>query len=229
MSSRTNRKLPLWLLILAAVIGGVLFYVSDNQPQRGATIPADAAIVNTVDAQATIAPTMVAVDDAQSADEITSADDAQAQRPSIISQNTTLFIPSAGVASRVIETYLDGQTWDVSQLGSNVGHLQGTPWIEQGVRGNVVLSGHVELSNGRRGVFANLEELKVNDLVRLTVNGEQFDYFVTEIRTTTPDDLTPVMPTSSHRLTLITCDSYSFTADSYLERMIIVAEPAGAA
>jgi sortase (surface protein transpeptidase) len=58
------------------------------------------------------------------------------------------------------------------------------------------------------------------------VNGERRVFIVTEIRTTTPDDLSPIMPTRSERLTLITCGAYDFFQDAYLERLIIVAEPA---
>jgi sortase (surface protein transpeptidase) len=41
---------------------------------------------------------------------------------------------------------------------------------------------------------------------------------------TTPDDLTVLYPTTDERLTLITCDSYDFLQDAYLERMVVIAD-----
>jgi LPXTG-site transpeptidase (sortase) family protein len=123
-----------------------------------------------------------------------------------------------------VQAYLSGNSWDVSQIRANVGHLQGTSWVGQ--NGNVVLSGHVERADGSAGVFANLDLVQVGDPIRLTVNGQERRYNVTEIRTTTPEDLSPIMPTRSERLTLITCGEYDFFQDAYLERLIIIADPA---
>jgi LPXTG-site transpeptidase (sortase) family protein len=140
-----------------------------------------------------------------------------------IPADTEIFIPTAGVNSRVVQAYLSGNSWDVSQIRANVGHLQGTSWVGQ--NGNIVLSGHVERADGSAGVFANLDLVEMEDLIRLTVNGQERMYVVTEIRTTTPEDLSPIMPTRSERLTLITCGEYDFFQDAYLERLIIVADP----
>ena len=140
-----------------------------------------------------------------------------------IPEGTSLFIPSAGIVGQVVETYLDGNSWDVSRLGQNVGHLQGTAWVDE--PGNVVLSGHVELSDGRKGIFANLNELSEGDLVVISSDDVERRYIIISITTTTPDDLSPVYPSAEDRLTLITCSTYNFLLDSYLERTIIVAEP----
>jgi|GEM_PF-405872 len=142
-----------------------------------------------------------------------------------IPQDTTLFIPSAGIYSSIVQVYLDGVSWDVSRLGVNVGHLEGTPWLGQG--GNVVLSGHVELSDGRQGVFSNLDELQVGDVIVVQENGQEYTYSITEVYITTPEDLTPLRPSTTNRLTLITCGSYDFFQDAYLERTIVVADLIG--
>lgn len=137
--------------------------------------------------------------------------------------DSTLFIPSAAILSDIVQAYLDGQSWDVSQLSTNVGHLEGTAWVDR--PGNVVLSGHVEMSDGRRGVFASLDELQEGDLLVLTSEGVEYTYVVTDVYITEPDDLAPLQPTTSeHRLTLITCGAYDFFSDAYLERVIVVAE-----
>lgn len=211
-------------MILAAAIAGVIFYLTDNsslsspevtsiaptpnvaavpvtQPEAAITDPSDASIPPSSPTTSAVAVNAIG---------------------SPITAGTTLFIPKAGVLANVIETYIEGTSWDVSQLGLNVGHLQGTAWL--GEDSNIVLSGHVEMSDGNPGVFANLDELAVDDLIRLTVNDENWDYVVREVRSTTPDDLAPVLPTDGERLTLITCGDYNFFQNQYLERLIVVAE-----
>lgn len=137
-----------------------------------------------------------------------------------------LIIPSIAINTPVINVYLNGTSWDVSSLGINVGHLQGTTWIG-GVPGNIVLSGHVELSDGRLGVFANIENLQIGDRIILREGNTELRYAVVDIYNTEPSNLDPVRPTIEERLTLITCDSYDFFRDAYLERTIVVAERIG--
>ena len=166
------------------------------------------------------------VDTQAQTDTVASASSPENTRANLpeIPVDTEIFIPTAGVNSRVVQAYLSGNSWDVSQIRANVGHLQGTSWLGQ--NGNIVLSGHVERADGSAGVFANLDLVEVDDPIQLMVNGERRVYIVTEIRTTTPEDLSPIMPTRSEQLTLITCGAYDFFQDAYLERLIIVAEPA---
>ncbi|TVR24561.1 MAG: sortase [Anaerolineaceae bacterium] len=135
-----------------------------------------------------------------------------------------IVIPSIAVNSPIIQVYLSGNSWDVDSLGLNVGHLQGTTWLS-GRPGNIVLSGHVEMGDGRRGVFTNLGELEDGALIILQQGDTERRYIVTEKSVVTPDNLDPVRPTSDERLTLITCDDYDFFSDAYATRTVIVAEP----
>lgn len=142
-----------------------------------------------------------------------------------IPDDTTILIPRLGLFATIVETYLDGTSWDVSQLEMNVGHLQGTAWLDE--NDNVVLSGHVELRDGRAGIFANLENLSVGDRIEITSDNRTYVYAVTEVRSTTPGDLDPLAPTPSDQLTLITCGGYDFFQNAYLERIIVIARPVG--
>jgi LPXTG-site transpeptidase (sortase) family protein len=214
MRLRFGRPSPL-ILVLFAVIAGAIFYMLDNRPAP-TPAPTTIAAVRITTTPTPLPPTVVPT---------------QAPQPTApfsgnrreLPDDTTIFVPRAGIFSRVIESYLDGQSWDISQLRTNVGHLEGTSWLDQ--PGNVVLSGHVEMSDGRPGVFANLSELAIDDLIVLTANGAEHRYIITNVYSTTPTDLQPLMPTTTDRLTLITCESYDFFTDSYLERTIVVAEP----
>lgn len=134
----------------------------------------------------------------------------------------SLFLPTAGVTAPVIEVYLDGQSWDVKYLGQNAGHLQGTAWFGQ--PGNIVLAGHVEMPDGRAGIFAGMDKLAVGDPVILSLNNQQQRYSIASINRVQPDDLSVLYPTEKDRLTLITCDAYDFLQDTYQDRVVVVAE-----
>jgi LPXTG-site transpeptidase (sortase) family protein len=139
-----------------------------------------------------------------------------------ITDGARFFAPTAGIAGQVVETYLDGTSWDVSQLGPNIGHLQGTAWIPDA--GNVVLAGHVEMADGRKGIFAELDRLQIGDPITLSQGDTEHTYQVTQKFSTTPDDMTVVYPSETHRLTLITCAAYDFLSNNYEERFVVIAE-----
>lgn len=137
-------------------------------------------------------------------------------------QEARVLIPTAGVNVLVVNVYLDSESWDVSQLGNNAGHLQGTAWFD--TPGNIALAGHAEMADGRAGIFARLEQLRLGDPIILTLGERRQRYSVIDVRRTAPDDLTPLYPTASDRLTLITCDGYNFLQNAYQERIVVVAE-----
>lgn len=213
MYARKNRSgCSLLFLLVVAVAGGILFYILDNQQTLTPTPAASAVTTPTLTPQAVAASTATPVFEAQPEDET----------ETIARTAPRLVVPRAGINQMIVTAFLDGQSWDVSTLGMNVGHLQGTSWVGEGR--NVVLSGHVEMSDGRRGIFGNLDELVEGDLIIVNDQGESVQYAVVDKYSTTPDDLTPIYPTQSERLTLITCGDYDFLGDSYLERLIVVAE-----
>lgn len=144
------------------------------------------------------------------------------QNPREITFGARFYAPTAGIAGEIVETYLDGTSWDVSELGPNVGHLQGTAWLN--APGNIVLAGHVEMADGRAGIFAVLDRLQIGDPITLSQNGEERTYQVTQKFTTHPTDLSVMYPAENERLTLITCSAYDFLQDAYLERFVVVAE-----
>lgn len=135
--------------------------------------------------------------------------------------DSTLFIPSLDVAAPVIQVYLDGYSWDISHLGRRIGHLQGTSLPTS--PGNIILSAHVEMSDGQPGIFAPLKNIQLQDEVLLQYGGSLYRYTVTEMYQTTPDDFSPIDATDD-RLTLITCGPYDFASNSYPERFVVVAE-----
>ncbi len=137
---------------------------------------------------------------------------------------TTLLAPTAGIRSTVVDVFLNGTSWDVSSLGDRVGRLQGTAAF--GASGNLGLAGHIEMADGRPGIFARLNQVSLGDPVIIKRGAREKRYQVTDIRLVWPDDLTVLHPTDSDRLTLITCSEYNFWQDVYRKRFVVVAERA---
>ncbi|PJF28207.1 MAG: hypothetical protein CUN52_13465 [Phototrophicales bacterium] len=200
-------------LILLGIIGGISFLIYDGL--RTSTITSTSPRI-----QPTDNPTRVV---AQVATDISLPTSTPTAAP--VPDTLSLLIPSLAINAPVIDVYLVDGIWDISVLGSNVGHLQGTARV--GEAGNVVLSGHVELRDGTKGVFGFLDQANIGDRIIVRRGNIQYQYVVTDVYVTTPDDLTPVYPTSTPRLTLITCGNYDFFSNQYLERTIVVAEPIG--
>lgn len=219
---RQRRRFPLRLLVLLGVVGGVLFLIVDQSRQTSSDV------VDSTQTAENSAP--VVVDPNATATPQFSGQLAVTPSPTPIIvdyigpdiENAALVIPGAGIVAPIIQVYLSETTWDVTQLGNNIGHLEGTRWVSEG--GNIVLSGHVELSDGRQGIFANLTDLQAGDRVIITQNGIDYHYDIASITSHDPSDLTPIYPTESNILTLITCGTYDFVSDTYLERVVVVAE-----
>lgn len=209
MYARRNRRNPfgsIALILLAGILAGVGYLAFDSA--RGQRTPT--AAVPT--AQPSLIPPT------------TSA--AQTALPTPTTPPTTsLFIPKVGLSAPIITAYLDGVSWDVTQLGANVGHLQGTS--DPGSTGNSVLAGHVTLRDGSSGIFAAIKDMVVGDRVYVTRGEQEWRYAVVSRAIVPPSDLSVVYPTEDERLTLITCESYDFFTDSYLERVVVVAERVG--
>ncbi|MDX2078945.1 MAG: sortase [bacterium] len=200
-------------LILLGMVGGIAFLVYDSLRNTPAS---ESPISNNTP---TAQPTNEAI--VQS----TPLPDQPLPSPTPAPHTVSLVIPSLAINAPIIDVYLVDGIWDVSVLGANVGHLQGTARV--GEEGNVVLSGHVELRDGTKGVFGLLDQAAIGDRIILRDGDVQLQYVITEVYVTTPEDLAPVYPTVSPRLTLITCGSYDFLSNQYLERTIVVAEPIG--
>lgn len=138
--------------------------------------------------------------------------------------STTFFVPTAGIRAPVVDVYLNGESWDVSRLGYNAGHLQGT--VPFGSTGNLVLVGHVEMADGRPGVFAGINSMRVGEPLILSRGSLEKQYTVSQVRVVAPDDLSVLYPTTSDRLTLITCGDYDFLQNQYQERIVVIADGA---
>ncbi|HEY8884192.1 MAG TPA: sortase [Chloroflexota bacterium] len=122
--------------------------------------------------------------------------------------------------SKVVESpIVDGQ-WQVPKFVA--GHLVGTAEPLQG--SNVVLSGHVQsLSSGN--VFARIGELKPGDVIRLYTPTAMVSYAVSKVTVVPNNDLDIVKPTTSEKVTLITCTgTWLPLQHDYNQRIVVIAD-----
>lgn len=104
-----------------------------------------------------------------------------------------------------------------------VGQLRHSAYVTEG---NSVLVGHVRGAAGYN-VFDRLDQLAVGDHVVATSRGQTYDFVVDKTEVLPEDDTSPTDPTSTPRLTLMTCagDWNPITRD-YSDRLWVIAEPA---
>ncbi len=132
--------------------------------------------------------------------------------------------PAASMSAPVIPAGRVQGTWETRHLGDSVGHLVGTSWFDD-PGGNIVLAGHVESNTGAPGPFAYLFEAKVGDLVILREGTREEDYRVTSIKRADPYDVSYVAQDGRQRLTMITCTDWDYQQQTYLGRLVVIAEP----
>jgi LPXTG-site transpeptidase (sortase) family protein len=145
---------------------------------------------------------------------------------SAITADTEIRIPKLNVQAKVIDVFLSNPSWDVDTLERNVGRLEGTGRFDD--RDNVVLTGHAVMADGAPGIFAHIAQLNAGDEVFVTRGSVETQYLISTKKRVRFDDLSVLDSSGMARLTLIACatDSYDDLEGDYLERHILIAEPA---
>jgi LPXTG-site transpeptidase (sortase) family protein len=133
-----------------------------------------------------------------------------------------LAIPSLGVRSTVVAVPLVDGNWDVSWLGDQVGHLEGTAWPTW--VGNSVLTGHVWDADNTPGIFAGLGSLRYGDRVELHADGRTYIYEVRSTRLVSPKNLSVLAADDGYAwITLLTCEGFDEASDGYRYRRAVSA------
>lgn len=141
----------------------------------------------------------------------------QPQRPV-----TRIIIPSLEIDTRVELAPIENDTWKVSHLQQEVGHLVGTG--NPGEANNVVLAGHVTLEpDGADGPFKRLGYLLPGEDVIVYHGDQSYTYRLETMTTVKPDNIEVTYPTSRPVLTLITCLNFDEEAGHYSDRLVAVA------
>jgi len=134
---------------------------------------------------------------------------------------TRLVIPAMQLDVPVIISPIVSQTWQVDHLGTEfVGHLEGT--ASPGDPSNVVLAGHVTVAHNVYGPFAGLGHLNPGDPIIVYANDQPYTYIVDYRQLVERTDVDIAYPTTTGRLTLITCSNWSDEMGAYQQRLIVV-------
>ena len=129
-------------------------------------------------------------------------------------------IPALDVEATILGIPASKDGWDLTWLGNDVGWLQGTAFPTWA--GNSVLTAHVYDSNGKPGLFVNLDKLSWGDQIIVHAWGQSYIY---EVRSkddnVSPDNIEAISHEVLPWLTLITCKDFDIENNSYLLRVIV--------
>ena len=131
-----------------------------------------------------------------------------------------LEIPALGVDLSIVGVPLIDGAWDVSWLSDEAGYLYGTAYPTW--KGNTLITGHVWTAANQPGPFSQLKNLHYGDLVKIHSGNSTYIYEVHDTRLHKTNNVSLV---ASHEeldwLTLITCEEYQETDQSYAFRRIV--------
>ncbi len=133
-----------------------------------------------------------------------------------------LEIPKIEIKLPIVGVPMENNNWDVSWLGNQAGWLNETAYPT--TAGNSVITGHVYLPNGKPGPFVDLKKLGWNDKLIIHVGNKQYIYRVRQVMKVQPDEVSTLKAESSSWITLVTCQGYDESSDSYLYRQVVKAE-----
>ena len=134
----------------------------------------------------------------------------------------TLEIPSLGVEVPIVGVPQDGDTWDVTWLGNNVGYLGGSAFPTW--TGNTVLTGHVWDAFDQPGIFMNIKKLKYGDQILIHFGEQTYTYEVRDKNLVFPSQVGAVMEHMDQDwVTLLTCEFYNPFSGNYIFRRAVQA------
>ena len=133
----------------------------------------------------------------------------------------SISIPTLQLNADVVGVPVSAGSWDITWLGDNLGYLNGTAFPTW--KGNSAITGHVTLSNGLPGPFAELGKLRWGDRVIVRAFSQEFVYEVRALWFVKPDDLSVLSHKDEAWLTLITCQEYDNVTGKYKTRVAVQA------
>jgi len=137
-----------------------------------------------------------------------------------------LEIPRLGLQVSIVGVPQSPAGWQVDWLGNKAGWLEGTAF--PGRSGNSVLSAHVYDAFGQPGPFAHLADLRWGDVLLLHLYDTEVVYSVREVILVRPQEAASVLRHERLAwLTLLTCQGYDQSSDSYRYRLAVRAVEIG--
>ncbi len=129
----------------------------------------------------------------------------------VINNPVRILIPNAGIDLKVINAPIVNGYWELSETTASYGLGSGHP----GAKGNTVIFAHA-----REGLFYNLKDVKLGDIIYVFTKDKWYRYKVNKIDAVYPNQTEVIQPTKNEVLTLYTCTG--FTDE---KRLIVTALP----
>lgn len=131
-----------------------------------------------------------------------------------------LIIPEIDVSQPVIPIFVRDGQWDISEIGSQIGHLETTGRHPHDALA-MTLTGHVTLPwPDIAGPFADLIFLERGEEIIYRWNGTDFIYEVERIFRVHPAAVELLYEQDGEKLILVTCSGWDFVGRSYEERLL---------
>jgi LPXTG-site transpeptidase (sortase) family protein len=152
---------------------------------------------------------------------------AQAQDATL--DQARLSIPAIDVDAPIVSApwMPNRDTWDVSGLHMDAGHLHGLDWFGNGT--NVALAGHSLDVNQNPDIFYHLDDIQLGDEISVFVGDVEYRYVVRKLSVVHYTNNSILEPSNGNTLTLFTCHLGSFEDGRYQQRTVVVAEFVGTA
>ena len=131
-----------------------------------------------------------------------------------------LAIPKLDIEGQILGVPFEGDEWNLTWLGDNVGWLEGTAFPTWD--GNSVLTAHAYNSEGQASIFANLDQLAWGDEVIINAWGQEYVYKVRSVDDSiAPDDISVLEHENYPWITLISCKGYDEENNTYQYRVVV--------
>lgn len=134
-----------------------------------------------------------------------------------------LIIPMLELTSTIVPVPVDSTGWNVNGLDDDVGWLTGTGEHPGGTWG-VALTAHTSRRTGTAGPFGYLWRVPLHAEIRYVWGGETHVYRVTDKRWLAPTDTRVVFVPDGNTLLLLTCDGWNFVDQTYIQRLLVIAQ-----
>jgi LPXTG-site transpeptidase (sortase) family protein len=130
-----------------------------------------------------------------------------------------LEIPKLDVNIPIVGVPLTSEGWDVTWLGDKAGYLETTAFPT--VAGNTAITAHVFDVNNNPGPFAALDDLQYGDQVIVHAWGQAHVYEVRSTSLVRESSMGVLSHEDYDWVTLLTCEDYSETLDTYRFRRAV--------
>ena len=117
----------------------------------------------------------------------------------IVDDPVRILIPKADIDLKVVDAPIVDGYWELSDNTASYGLGSGRP----GTKSNTVIFAHA-----REGLFYNLKDVKLDDIIYVFTKDKWYRYKVNKIDAVYPNQTEVIKPTKNEVLTLYTCTGF---------------------